>query len=74
MATTVVDTLGLNCPQPVLKADQSARKLFSGDILEVIGDCYTLEDDIRAWCRRASHTLLAVNVEGTCKRIQIQIR
>ncbi len=37
----VLDTLGLKCPQPVLKIAVKAVNMKSGDILEVLGDCLT---------------------------------
>ncbi|MEW6213685.1 MAG: sulfurtransferase TusA family protein [Nitrospirota bacterium] len=45
MAVEVLDTLGLKCPQPVLKIAVKAADMQSGDILEVIGDCPTFERD-----------------------------
>lgn len=73
MATIKLDTLGLNCPQPVLKVTAKMPELNPGDILEVLGDCPTFEQDLRKWCERMKKTLLAVNVNGTAKTVQIQI-
>ncbi len=72
MATIKLDTLGMKCPQPVLKVAAKIPELNAGDILEVHGDCSTFEDDMRKWCDRMKRTLLAVNVNGTAKIIQIQ--
>ena len=73
MAVEVLNTLGLKCPQPVLKIAVKATSMKSGDILEVLGDCPTFEKDIRVWCQRLKKVLLSVTDEGgEQKRIQIQ--
>jgi tRNA 2-thiouridine synthesizing protein A len=73
MAVVVLDTLGVKCPQPVLKLAVKAPTMKPGDILEVLGDCPTFERDLRAWCQRLRKVMLSVREEGeTAKRIQIQ--
>ena len=72
MAVVNLDTKGLRCPQPVLKIAAKMPEMSSGDILEVVGDCPTFEEDIRKWCERMKKTLLAVNQEGEAVKIQIQ--
>ena len=73
MATQVLDTLGLKCPQPVLKIAVKAPDMTRGDILEVLGDCPTFEKDIRSWCERLGKVFLSIKDEGgDKKRIQIQ--
>lgn len=69
-----LDTIGLRCPQPVLKLAVLAVKLAPGEMVEVLGDCPTFEKDIRTWCQRLRKTLLAVYVEeAPMKRIQLQL-
>jgi tRNA 2-thiouridine synthesizing protein A len=73
MAVEVLDTLGLKCPQPVLKIAVKAPDMKPGDILEVLGDCPTFEKDVRTWCERLEKVLLSIKDEGQDKkRIQIQ--
>lgn len=73
MAIEVLDTLGLKCPQPVLKIAVKAPDMRQGDILEVLGDCPTFERDVRTWCDRLGKLLLSIKHEGRSKRrIQIQ--
>lgn len=73
MTIEVLDTLGLKCPQPVLKIAVKAPDMTQGDILEVIGDCPTFERDVRTWCDRLGKVLLSIRDEGgKKKRIQIQ--
>ncbi len=73
MAVEVLDTLGLKCPQPVLKIAVRAPDMKPGDILEVLGDCPTFEKDVRIWCERLGKVFLSIKEEeGNKKRIQIQ--
>lgn len=73
MAIETLDTLGLKCPQPVLKIAARSPDMKPGDILEVIGDCPTLERDVRVWAERMKRVVLSVKDEGGGKlRIQIQ--
>ena len=73
MAVEVLDTLGLKCPQPILKIAVRAPDMKPGDILEVLGDCPTFEKDVRIWCERLGKVFLSIKEEeGDKKRIQIQ--
>jgi len=73
MAKETLDTLGMKCPQPVLKLAVKAPEMKRGDILEILGDCPTFERDVRTWCERLGKILLSVREEGESrKRIQIQ--
>ena len=73
MTVEVLDTLGLKCPQPVLKIAVKAPDMRHGDILEVLGDCPTFERDVRTWCGRLRKVVLSVKDEGDDKKtIQIQ--
>ena len=73
MTVVVLDTLGVKCPQPVLKLAVKAPTMKPGDILEVLGDCPTFERDLRAWCQRLRKVMLSIREEGeAAKRIQIQ--
>lgn len=72
MAITTFDAKGLKCPQPTLKVTIMATKMKPGDVLEVVADCPTFEDDVRSWCTRARKVLLWIREEGVAKRCQIQ--
>jgi tRNA 2-thiouridine synthesizing protein A len=72
MATIRLDAVGLRCPQPVLKVAAKLPEMSKGDMLEVVGDCPTFEEDIRKWCERMKKTLLAINQDGDAKTVQIQ--
>jgi tRNA 2-thiouridine synthesizing protein A len=73
MSTFTLDTLGLKCPQPILKVAIKARELQPGDILEVSADCHSFPGDIKAWCTKTNKTLLVCADEGGGKfKAQIQ--
>lgn len=73
MSVHQLDTLGMKCPQPVLKVAVKVVDMRPGDILEVLGDCPTFERDMRKWCERVGKVFLSVNDDGNKgKKIQIQ--
>jgi tRNA 2-thiouridine synthesizing protein A len=73
MAVKILDTLGLKCPQPVMKIAVMAPDMRPGDILEVLGDCPTFEKDLRTWCERLRKVFLSIKDEDkNKKRVQIQ--
>jgi tRNA 2-thiouridine synthesizing protein A len=73
MALESLDTYGLKCPQPVLRIAAKSREMKNGDILEVLGDCPTFEQDVRNWAQRNKRVVLSVKNNGSNKLvIQIQ--
>ncbi len=73
MATYTLDTLGLKCPQPILKMAIKAKELKEGDVIEVLADCPSFPNDIKAWCEKTKKTLLYISDEGGGKhKAQIQ--
>lgn len=73
MVTQTLDCLGMKCPQPTLKVSILATKLKPGDVLEVVADCSTFENDVIEWCARSKRTLLWIKDEGDgAKRVQIR--
>jgi len=73
MAIVGLNTIGLRCPQPVLKVAIKVPDMKPGDILEVLGDCPSFERDMRTWCERLGKTFVAVNHNANgAKKIQIQ--
>ena len=73
MAVKHLDTLGLKCPQPILKVVAFQPNLEPGDILEIVADCPSFPKDIKAWCNKTGKTLLYCMDDGTGKHTaQIQ--
>jgi len=74
MRTEVLDTLGMKCPEPILKIALKASEMKEGDILEVVGDSPTFEKHVRRWCKTLGKVFLSVKNEGyNKKRIQIRL-
>jgi len=73
MSIETLDTSGLQCPEPLLKISAKSANMKKGDILEVIGDCSTFENDIKRWCKRLHKTLLFIQgTENGKVKCQIQ--
>lgn len=53
-----LDTKGLSCPMPLLKAKKVMEKLAAGEVLEVLGTDPGSKNDFPGWCERAGHTFL----------------
>lgn len=53
-----LDTKGLNCPLPVLKARRAMRDLADGDILTVLATDPASYIDFRHFCDTTGHALL----------------
>ena len=53
-----LDTRGLNCPLPILKAKKALAELVSGQVLEVISTDPGSVRDFQAFTKQTGHTLL----------------
>jgi tRNA 2-thiouridine synthesizing protein A len=74
MAVHQLDTLGLKCPQPILRIAQFIPKCEPGDVIEVLSDCPSFPKDIVAWTEKTGRTLLFCMDDGTGKcTTQIQL-
>ena len=58
MAETLLDTRGLNCPLPVLRARKAIHKMAPGGLLRVLATDPGTVKDFRAFCRATGHELL----------------
>ncbi len=56
--TTTLDTKGLNCPLPVLKAKKAINGLAAGDTLQVLATDPGAVKDFEAFCRATGHELV----------------
>ncbi|MHB1698398.1 MAG: sulfurtransferase TusA family protein [bacterium] len=72
MPVQIIDARGLKCPQPILKITANAIKMKPGDILEIMADCATFENDVRDWCFRSKKMLMWIKEEAGAKKAQIQ--
>ncbi len=58
MATQTLDTKGLNCPMPILKAKKAINALNPGDTLEVLATDPGAVRDFEAFCRATGNELV----------------
>jgi tRNA 2-thiouridine synthesizing protein A len=58
MAETVLDTRGLSCPLPVLRARKAMQRLASGALLRVLATDPGTVKDFEAFCRASGHQLV----------------
>ncbi len=54
-ADSVLDTVGLYCPVPIIKTSARIREMAPGQVLEVLSDDRVILVDMPAWCRSAGH-------------------
>ena len=64
MTTKQLDTKGLNCPLPVLKARRAMKELAPGDILEVEATDPGSVKDFNHFCETTGHELLTTREDG----------
>jgi tRNA 2-thiouridine synthesizing protein A len=58
MADLTLDTQGLACPLPILKAKKAMGSLSPGATLEILATDPGAGEDFEAFCRMTGHTLL----------------
>jgi tRNA 2-thiouridine synthesizing protein A len=58
MSETLLDTKGLNCPLPILKAKQRLNDLPPGALLRVLASDPVTRRDFPAFCEQTGHQLL----------------
>lgn len=55
-----LDARGLKCPLPILKVSKALKELAVGAELTVVADDKGFAPDVRAWCDKTGHTLVAL--------------
>lgn len=61
MADQVLDTKGLNCPLPILRAKKALNSLERGNTLEILSTDPGSVADFSAFCRMTGNELLEQN-------------
>lgn len=61
MVAQTLDTKGLNCPLPILKAKKAIKDLQSGDVLEVLATDPGAVKDFEAFSRATGNELMEWN-------------
>lgn len=64
MSETILDTRGLNCPLPVLKARKALKSMTSGELLKVMATDPASVIDFRAFCLTTGHELVEATQDG----------
>jgi len=62
--TKDLDTTGLNCPMPILRAKKALKELQSGDILRVTATDPGSVKDFEAFAKQTGNDLLESTTEG----------
>ena len=57
---SVLDTTGLKCPLPVLKARKAMKGLKSGEVLTIIATDPAARQDFQSFCTTTGDQLLSV--------------
>ncbi len=73
MSTYQLDARRLLCPMPVIKVQNRASELNTGDILEVVCTDPGAVNDVPAWCRINGHEVISAGQEGDEVKIILQI-
>ena len=64
-ADRVLDTRGLNCPMPILKAKKTLNEMTGGSLLKVLATDPGAVRDFEYFCRHTGHQLMeSTEVEG----------
>ena len=61
---TVLDTQGMRCPLPVLKARRAMKTVPAGDVLTVLATDPGAVKDFAAFCEATGYELLGSSEEG----------
>lgn len=72
MATHQLDTKGLNCPMPILKAKKAIKDLAKDDVLEIESTDPGSLKDFEAFCRSSGNELLEQSEDGGVYKFKIK--
>ncbi|KQW41185.1 MULTISPECIES: sulfurtransferase TusA family protein [unclassified Roseateles] len=59
-----IDTRGLNCPLPILKAKKALAEMQSGELLRVVATDPSSTRDFQAFARQTGNELVEQNSSG----------
>ncbi|MCS4508936.1 sulfurtransferase TusA family protein [Xylophilus ampelinus] len=60
-----IDTRGLNCPLPILKAKKALSELHSGQLLKIVSTDAGSVRDFQAFARQTGNELVEQQTTGT---------
>jgi tRNA 2-thiouridine synthesizing protein A len=73
-ADETIDTRGLQCPLPILKAKKAIKTLQPGQILEILSNDEGSKEDFPRWTKRTGHKLLVIFDEADYSRYFIECK
>ncbi len=62
--TTTLDTKGMNCPLPILKAKKAIKELEVGNTLQILATDPGSVKDFEAFCRSTGNELVESGEDG----------
>ena len=72
MADHLLDTKGLNCPLPILKAKKALKPIAAGETLEILSTDPGSVADFAAFCRATGNELLEQDEDGGVYRFVLR--
>jgi len=63
-ANKEIDTRGMNCPLPILKAKKALAEMSSGEVLKVVATDPGSTRDFQAFARQTGNELVGQSAEG----------
>ncbi|MBI3042789.1 MAG: sulfurtransferase TusA family protein [Betaproteobacteria bacterium] len=72
MTTVVLDTKGLNCPLPILKAKKALLGIPAGGLLEIHATDPGSVKDFEAFCRATRNELVTSSQDGNVFKFVIK--
>ncbi len=72
MSAHFLDTKGMNCPIPILKAKKALVDVPAGEILEIVATDPGAVADFEAFCRQTGNELVEWKEEGGVYSFQIK--
>lgn len=72
MADHTLDTKGLNCPLPILKARKALQDVAAGETLEILSTDPGSVADFEAFCRQTGNELLESSNDDSVFRFVIR--
>jgi len=70
----ILDTRGLLCPMPVIRAQELARTLAAGVLVELTATDPGVMHDVPAWCRVHGHDVIACKEQDDEYVIEFKIK
>jgi tRNA 2-thiouridine synthesizing protein A len=67
-----LDTSGLNCPLPLLRAKKALAAMHKGQVLHVVATDPGSAKDFKVFCRQTGNTLLDFDEQSECFQFYIE--